>query len=220
MIRSLRLDQHPAHALRAAARIQLDRLRGEVLQLGEPLDARVAGADEHEAEVLGRAARGSSRDSAMSRQLRTWLRSAVASESDFKPDRVLGQTGDRQRPRDRAERDDQLVVVELELLAVDAARTPSVACGGVGAGDAPDHELGPAQLRAQRDDHVARVERRPGGARQQRRVEHEVGVVDERHARALRRQQALERPRGVEAAEATAGDHDLPGHADRIGCTP
>ncbi len=84
MIRSLRLDQHPAHALRAAARIQLDRLRGEVLQLGEPLDARVARADEHEPQVLGAHA-GSSTDSAMSRQLSTWLRSAVASDSDLKP---------------------------------------------------------------------------------------------------------------------------------------
>ena len=85
MIRSVRLDQHPAHPLRAAARIQLDRLRGEVLQLGESLDARVARADEHEPQVLGARVAGSSSDSAMSRQLSTWLRSAVASDSDLKP---------------------------------------------------------------------------------------------------------------------------------------
>ena len=51
----LRLDEHPAHPLGAAARVELDRLRGEVLELGESLDAGVAGADEDEGEVLGTA---------------------------------------------------------------------------------------------------------------------------------------------------------------------
>ena len=49
----LGLHQHPAHPLRAAAGIQIDRLRGEVLQLGQPLDAGVSRADEHEPQVLG-----------------------------------------------------------------------------------------------------------------------------------------------------------------------
>ena len=79
------LGEHPAHPLGAAAGIQLDRLGGEVLQLGEPLDARVAGADEDEARDTRARRTGSSSDSAMSRQLSTWLRSAVASESDFRP---------------------------------------------------------------------------------------------------------------------------------------
>ncbi len=84
MIRSLASTSTHRIPCCATARIQLDRLRGEVLQLGQSLDARVAGAHEHEAQVLARVA-GSSSDSAMSMQLSTWLRSAVASDSDFKP---------------------------------------------------------------------------------------------------------------------------------------
>ena len=51
------LCQHPAHSLRPAARIELDHLRREVLQLGQPLHARIARTHEHEPEVL-RAQRG------------------------------------------------------------------------------------------------------------------------------------------------------------------
>ena len=41
----------------SASRVQLDRLGGEVLELGESLDPGVAGADEHEAQVFGPARR-------------------------------------------------------------------------------------------------------------------------------------------------------------------
>ena len=204
------LGEHPAHPLQATAGVQLDRLGGEVLQLGEPLDAGVSGPDEHEAEVLG-AQSGSSSDSAMSRQLSTWLRSAVASDSDFSPIACSA------RPGIGSVRETEPSATTGGRSAGRAARRrsaapPSVAALGVGAGHTSDHEVGAAQLRAQRDDHVARVERAPGGTREQRRVEQEVGVVDERHARALRRQQALQGAGGVEAAKAATRDHDLPGH--------
>ena len=65
--------------------------------------------------------------------------------------------------------------------------TVSVPAAGVAALHAPDHEVGAVQLRAERDDHVAGVERGAGGPGQQRRVEQEVGLVDERHAGALGR---------------------------------
>ena len=45
----LRLDEHEAHAVEPRPRVALDHVGGEVLQLGEPLEPRVAGADEHEA---------------------------------------------------------------------------------------------------------------------------------------------------------------------------
>ena len=50
--------------------------------------------------------------------------------------------------------------------------------------DAPEAQVGPLELLAQRHDDVARLERAGRGAGQQRRVEHEVDVVDERDARA------------------------------------
>ena len=65
---------------------------------------------------------------------------------------------------------------------------------------------------------MARLQRGSGGAGKQRGVEQEVGLVHERHPRALGRQQTLQGARGVEAPEAAARDHDLPGHGYRIGC--
>ena len=47
-----RLHEDPARAGAAAARVLLDRVVHVVLELRDPLDARVAGADEDEGEVL------------------------------------------------------------------------------------------------------------------------------------------------------------------------
>ncbi|HEV2815444.1 MAG TPA: FAD-dependent oxidoreductase, partial [Solirubrobacteraceae bacterium] len=57
-----------------------------------------------------------------------------------------------------------------------------------------------------------RLERSTRRAGQQRRVEHEVDVVDERHLRGLRAELALQAPGSGQAAEAAAGDDDVPGH--------
>jgi hypothetical protein len=79
----------------------------------------------------------------------------------------------------------------------------------------PEPQLGAIQLLAQRDDDVARFERSRRRARQQRRVEHEVHVVDERDLRALPGHEALELAGGVQAAEAAPGDDDAMSHAAR-----
>ena len=83
----------------------------------------------------------------------------------------------------------------------------------VASGSAPvtraEPQVGALELLAQRHDDVARLERARRRARQQRRVEHEVDVVDQRDLRArCGGQLALERARGVEPAEAAAGDDD------------
>ena len=126
MIRSLSLDQHPAHPLDAAAGIQLDGLRGEVLQLGQALDAGVAGADEHEAQVLGAPRRDPPATRLMSRQLSTWLRSAVASARDFRPIACSARPGIGKRARHRPQRDHQLVVVSAPDARRRAASLQSV----------------------------------------------------------------------------------------------
>jgi hypothetical protein len=104
-----------------------------------------------------------------------------------------------------------MVVAELELLAVDPAHAEHATLR-VGARDIPDEQIGASQLRAQRDDHVARIEGGAGCSREKRRVEHEVGVVDERDASAANGGDPLERASGVEAAEAAARDDDARGH--------
>ena len=67
---------------------------------------------------------------------------------------------------------------------------------------------------------MPRVERGRRGAGQQGRVQQVVCLVDQGHTGALTGQQALERPCGVEAPEPAASDHNLPGHAYTIGCSP
>ena len=127
-------------------------------------------------------------------------------------DAVLGETGHRQRAADRAHGDDQVVVDELLGLALERfdLQAVSLRCR---AGDAAEAQVDAVrELLAQRHDDVARLQRARRGARQQRRVEHEVDVVDDADPGAVRRQQAIERPRGVEAAEPAARDHDVPGH--------
>ena len=133
----------------------------------------------------------------------------------LEPDRVLGQPGDRQHPRNRAVRDDQAVVAQLvlgALLIEQRDRAPRRV--------APDHDAQP-QMRllehvAQRGDDVARLEHAGRRLGQERRVEQEVDVVDERDARALARHRALELAGRVEAAEPATGDDDVPGHGTML----
>jgi hypothetical protein len=124
---------------------------------------------------------------------------------------VLLQAGDREHPRARAERDDQLVVVQLALLALERlhAHAPPL---GIGAQHLGHAHVGGRQLLAQRHHQLTGLERRSRGSGQQRRVEHEVDVVDERHPRGLRRQDALEAAGGGEPAEPATQDQELPGH--------
>jgi hypothetical protein len=63
---------------------------------------------------------------------------------------------------------------------------------------------------------VARVERAPGRTRQQRRVEHEVRVVDKRDASPTGSGERLQCLGGIEAAKATADDQDLSGHTLKV----
>ena len=53
-VASTRIQRIPLHA---AARVEVDHVGGEVLQLGEPLEAGVAGADEDVRQVLAARAR-------------------------------------------------------------------------------------------------------------------------------------------------------------------
>jgi len=68
------------------------------------------------------------------------------------------------------------------------------------------------ELLTQRHDDVARLERARRRAGQQRRIEHAVVLGAEAHAGAVRRQDAGQRARRVEAAEAAPGDDHVPGH--------
>ena len=124
---------------------------------------------------------------------------------------MLAEPRDGRGSRHRSEREDQLVVLELLVTAV-RARHANGPARGIGAGEPRQHHMRARELLAQRDHDVARLERPRRGAGQQRRVQQVVDVGHERDVRALRRQDPLEPAGGVEAAEATAGDDDAPGH--------
>ena len=99
-----RLDEDPAHALLAAARVQLDHVGREVLQLGEALEPGVARADEDVVQPLRALLR------VLERLGRLERREQVVAQRDrvgqrLEADRVLGEAGHGQRPRDRAERE-------------------------------------------------------------------------------------------------------------------
>ena len=125
------LDQHPAHPVQAGPRVALDRVGGEVLQLGQRLEAGVAAADEDVGEQLVAAGRVLGRVGRLERL------DHVVAEPDrvgeaLEADRVLGQARHRQHPRDRAEREQQLVVGQLLGLAVAGAQLDRRAAGVVG----------------------------------------------------------------------------------------
>jgi hypothetical protein len=77
----------------------------------------------------------------------------------------------------------------------------------------PEQQLGGRQLLAERHHYVARLERAAGRSGQQRRVEHEVDVVDQGDLRGLVREATLEPTGGGEPCEAAAENEDVPGHA-------
>ena len=79
-----RLDEDEAQAVQPRARVALDDVGGEVLQLGEALEPGVAGAHEHvrEQRAAGRVVRSIS---ACSSVCTSRLRSAIASDSVLKP---------------------------------------------------------------------------------------------------------------------------------------
>ena len=126
-------------------------------------------------------------------------------------DRVLTQAGNRQHPGHGAVRDDQTVVAEL-VLGPSWSRMVTVRARRIAADRGPQPELRLLEDVAKRRDHVPRLERPRRGLRQERRVEQEVDVVDERDAGARAGHRALQLSGGVQAAEAATGDDDVPGH--------
>ena len=164
-----------------------------VVELGERLDARVAGADEDEAE-LGRVVR-------MDRRALELEEYAVSQRDRvgeiLEADAVLEQTRNRERARRRSEGDDEPLVADLELAgerldAHDASLAIELA-------DVAEHELCVRAHLPKRHDDVARLERSRRGLGQERRVEHEVLERDDRRAAPL--QQARDVAPGEPSAE-------------------
>jgi hypothetical protein len=191
------VDEHPALPDVLESGIEPRRVVEEIGQLCQRLDSCVAGAHEDEAEVALGVVRGQRRV----RELQ--LAEDVVAQVDgvrkaLEPQAVFGEAGDRQRSRDRAEGDNEPLIVDLpELeLGLDAHRSRR----SVEADRLPEEEIRLAAHHAQRDDDVARLEGSRGGLREDRRIEHEVLAADD--GRAL----LAEEPRDVGAGEAAAED--------------
>ena len=99
------------------ARVAVHRVGGEVLELGERLEARVAAADEDVGEQLLAPRRVLGRVRLLERLDHVVAQPDRVGEA-LEADRVLVEARDRQRARDRADGDEELVVAELLDLAL------------------------------------------------------------------------------------------------------
>ena len=204
------LDQDPAHAVQAGARVTLDRIGGEVLKLGERLQPRVAAAHEDVGEerlAAGRVLGGVRPLERLDHVVPEPDRVGQALEAD----RMLVETRNGQRPRDRSDGDEELVVADLLVLALMVRERQRPSFGIVG-GDRTEAEVRAPQDVAQRRDDVPRLQHAGRRLRQERRVEHEVDVVDEREPRRLVREKLLQLTGGRHPREPSSGDDDVPGH--------
>lgn len=163
-----------SHDMKSArsARVQMQERGGQILEVGDHLDLRVAAASDDEREVLGAHLR-------LVRRLRKLeapeQRVAQVQRLDdaLEPHSPLGESRNRQAPGHRAEGNDQLVVGQLPRVAhhVHEFESPALLVAGR---HPSDQELSVPELVTQRHGHMARVERSAGNRRQQRRVEQEV----------------------------------------------
>ena len=171
--RGPRLDQHPAHPVQAGAGVAVHRVGGEVLELGQRLEPGVAAADEDVGEqLLARAGDPRSRWPPRGSRSRGCA-AQIASARLLKPIACSVRPGIGSEPRDRAEREQQLVVGDRLVRAVVGAQLDRLRLGIV-AGDRTEPQVGALEDVAQRRDHVARLERPGGSLGQERRVERKL----------------------------------------------
>ena len=151
-----------SHRCRSVAKagVVAERAGDEVVQLGHGLDARVAGTDDDEREM--------GPDSVRLRLGVCVLELAqdVIPQEDavckrLLADGVIGQPRDRERSRDRANRDDEVLVGEP--LVSDVRVDRHFACLRVDAHRAPENELRVWAHLPEWNDGVARLEGTRGG---------------------------------------------------------
>jgi hypothetical protein len=210
------VDEHPALRRVPEAWVVADRVAHEVGELRQRLDARVAGADEDEGQLTlpVRLVRG---DVGRLQPLQDVVAEVDRVGEVLEAERMVGEPGNRQRPRDRANGDDEVLVADVdeafERLDLDAA------VAEVERRRMPEDELGVRAHRPQRYDDVARLERARRRLREQRGEEHRVLRVDDRRA-------ALAEVVGDVAAGVPAADDHRPaprfplGHGSTIAAWP
>jgi hypothetical protein len=192
------VDENPPGRDLAQPRVVAQGVAHQIGELGESLDARVPGADEHERQVTpcaGDVGTGV-------RQLQ--LAQHVVTQCDrvgeiLEAVAVLGETGNWERAADRPERDHQPVVRELERSVGRFDRDrPALPVEGR---SAAQQELGARAHHPQRHDHVTGLERARGSLGQERREEHEVLRTDDRRLGAALAEQPCNPAAGKAAAE-------------------
>ena len=187
------------------------RVPGHVLELGERLDARVAATDEHE------------------RQCPAPLRFVVDGGGEIEstqhlvaqgdrlldvlePDRLLGQPGDRQRPRHRSEGDDDVVVVDAVLLAGRRLHDRTVV-RVVDRRDAAGDDATPPQDGTERHHDMSRFEAAGGGFRKERLVRHHRTGIDDRDPHGSPAHRSPQAERGVHPDVSASSDEHVRSHA-------
>ncbi len=187
--------------------IIFQRAADQLVDLGHGLHAREARAHDDEGEEL-------LLDLGLARHIRHFQAAddvgaqAVRVGEILHGERVLGQAGEALQVHAHAERDHELVVVQLDRQAAEALHHDHDLAGEVDAHDLGLADLHAAEQEPQRRDRVGGMD---GGGRDlgQERLEHEIIVVvdelDVEPAAAL----ARELLGGKDAAEAAAENEDL-----------
>ena len=141
--------------MQPGTRIALHRVGGEVLELGERLEAGVTAADEDVGEQLVAAGRILARVGRLERLDHVVAQPDRVGQA-LEADRVLGESWHWQHPRDRAKREQELVVGKLLDFAVASAQLDR-ACLGIMTEDRAEPQVGPIEDLAQRRHHMARL---------------------------------------------------------------
>jgi hypothetical protein len=130
-------------------------------------------------------------------------------------DRVLGETGDRQQARHRAEAHDEVVVGDLELLALLGVHDHRV-LGAADRGDGAGDDLGAGEDLAQRREDVAGIDAAGADLGEEGRVGHVRARVDDGD-RDLRTERLAQLGRGGHADGTAAEDEDMGLAAEGVG---
>ena len=133
-------------------------------------------------------------------------------------DRPVGEPGDRQRARHRADGHHEDVVLELVRLALERLRRSATLRAWSTAGDRAGDDLGVAQGLAQRHDRVPRLDRAGARLGQERLVGHVRARVDDGDHGLAALQLLAEPQRGVHADVAAADDEDAWRRRAGLGC--
>jgi hypothetical protein len=123
--------------------------------------------------------------------------------------RVLNHAGHAVKVGDAAERNNQVIIFELELAPTEPGANGNDLILTIDVLDLPHDQVGERAKPPNRRNDIGQTDRSRNDLREHRLVHPIVLAIDQSNASLLRTQELLQAPRSVNACEAAAGDEDL-----------